>query len=158
MNPATTALLSPLSHFRPNAFLCVVSAFQRSAMKPYTCAIMTWESLGDGSTSAMWNSAPARPGRPSVNAFPTQVRPAGSCCSALNTLSAANSANSSKPHAVCIFEYLTPCKKRTVNADKRSLRKRRPKVFFFFVLIKPHTLQVSDLLPARRHASPPPPL
>lgn len=51
-------------------FMC----FQRSAMKPYTCAIMTWESPGGEFTCVMWNSAHVRPGKPTVNGSTTQVR------------------------------------------------------------------------------------
>lgn len=55
--------------FQPIAFYVL----QRSAMKPYTCAIMTSESLGDEFTSAMWNSAHVWQGKSSVNESATQV-------------------------------------------------------------------------------------
>lgn len=64
---------SPLT-FQTYCLLCVVSALQRSAMKLYTCAIMTPESLGDEFTSATWNSAHVRQGKSSVKESATQVR------------------------------------------------------------------------------------
>lgn len=43
-------------------------------MKPNTSAIMTPESLGDGSTSVMWNSARVWQEKSSVRGSDTQVR------------------------------------------------------------------------------------
>lgn len=76
------APLNPLfsSHISTCCLLSVVSAFQRSAMKPHTCAIMTPESHGDESTSVMWNSAHVWPGKSSVKESTTHVR--SSCYSA----------------------------------------------------------------------------
>lgn len=84
------ALHAPLSssvssHISSHCLLCVVSAFQKSAMKPYTCAIMIPESLGDEFTSVMWNSAHVWQGKSSVKELVTQVRCAFSCCSASTT-------------------------------------------------------------------------
>ena len=64
---------SPLT-FQPTAFYVFLSASQRSATKPYTCAIMTSESLGDASASVTWNSAHVWPGKSSVKESATQVR------------------------------------------------------------------------------------
>lgn len=79
-------LLAPLSsscssHISACCLLSDVSAFQKSAMKPHTCAIMTPESHGDESTSGMWNSAHVWPGKSSVKEPTTHVR--SSCYSAL---------------------------------------------------------------------------
>lgn len=62
---------SPLT-FHPLAFF--VSAFQKSAMKLYTCATMTTGRLGDESTSEMWSSAHAWLGKSIVKESDTHVR------------------------------------------------------------------------------------
>lgn len=74
---------SIISYISTCCLSCVVLAFQRSAMKPYTCAIMTLESLGDGFTCVMWNSAHVWRGKSTVKESTTQVRRAISfcCCS-----------------------------------------------------------------------------
>lgn len=69
------------SHISTYCLLSVVSAFQTSAMKPHTCAIMTPESHGDESTSVMWNSAHVWQGKSSVKESTTHVR--SSCYSTL---------------------------------------------------------------------------
>lgn len=74
------------SHISTYCLLCVVSAFQRGAMKPYTCAIMTSESLGDEFTFVMWNSAHVWQGKSSVKESATQVRRAFSCCCSAPTV------------------------------------------------------------------------
>lgn len=66
--------VSPPLRFQPFLFPCFTSAFQKSAMKPHTYAIMTPESPGAEYTSATWNSARARPGKSSAKESPTQVR------------------------------------------------------------------------------------
>lgn len=79
--PLSSSISSPISSRRLS---CVVSAFQRSAVKPCTCAIMTSESLGDEFTCEMWNSAHVWQGKSSVKESTTQVRHAVCrCCSAL---------------------------------------------------------------------------
>lgn len=81
-------LFNLLSHFSPDAFHVLCRLFQRSATKPYTCAIMTSESLGDEFTSVMWNSAHVWQGKSSVRESTTRVRHAFCfCCSALNVSS-----------------------------------------------------------------------
>lgn len=86
--PSNFAPYAPLSfsgvcHVSIYCLLCVVWAFQRSAMKPYTCAIMTLESLGDEFTCVTWNSAHVWQGKSTVKESATQVRHAISfCCSA----------------------------------------------------------------------------
>lgn len=76
--PSNSALYAPLSssvssHISTYRLLCLVSAFQRSAMKPYTCAIMTSESLGDEFTSVTWNSAHVWQAKSSVKESTIQV-------------------------------------------------------------------------------------
>lgn len=62
---------SPLT-FHPLAFF--VSAFQKSAMKLYTCATTTTGRRGDESTSEMWSSAHAWLGKSIVKESDTHVR------------------------------------------------------------------------------------
>lgn len=83
-NPALHAPLvsSVSSHVSTYCLLCVMLALQKGAMKPYTCAIMTPESLGDESTFVMWNSAHVWQGKPSAKESATQVRCAFRCYSA----------------------------------------------------------------------------
>lgn len=65
---------SPPLTFQPFLFPRFMSAFQKSATKPHTYAIMTPESPGAEYTSATWNSARARPGKSSAKESATQVR------------------------------------------------------------------------------------
>lgn len=60
------------SHVSSTHPLCL--SVQRGAMKGYTCATMTMESLGVGSTCGVWSSAPARQGRFTVEECDTQVK------------------------------------------------------------------------------------